>query len=94
MVVVNLTRSRAENLGNVARGLALLPAGRHAGRRRRQERRRRQRRPAGGAALPLDGAFVKAHGRVFWLTRPAALPPTVAAWARAAEPAAATPRAS
>ena len=27
MVVVNLTRSRAENLGNVARGLELLPPG-------------------------------------------------------------------
>ena len=30
MVVVNLTRSRAENLGNFARGLDILPPGRHA----------------------------------------------------------------
>ena len=37
-------------------------------------------------ALPLDGAFVKAHGRVFWLTRPETLPAAVAAWARDAAP--------
>ena len=37
-------------------------------------------------ALPLEGAFVKAHGRVFWLTRPEALPPEVALWASDAEP--------
>ena len=70
MVVVNLTRSRAENLGNIARGLGMLPPGGTlviAGAKSdgveslaRQVAR----------ALPLDGAFVKAHGRVAWLTRP------------------------
>ena len=85
MAVVNLTRSRAENLGNVAAGLAALPPG--------------GRLVVDGAkgdgidslarqvsrALPLEGAFVKAHGRVFWLTRPEALPPEVALWASDAE---------
>jgi 16S rRNA (guanine1207-N2)-methyltransferase len=36
--------------------------------------------------IPLDGAFVKAHGRVFWLARPETLPVAVAIWARDAEP--------
>ena len=47
MVVVNLTRSRAENLGNVARGLEALPPGGTLVVDRRQERRRRQPRPPG-----------------------------------------------
>jgi 16S rRNA (guanine1207-N2)-methyltransferase len=87
MVVVNLTRSRAESLGNIALGLGLLPPGgllAVAGAKSegidsvaRQVARQ----------IRLDGAFVKAHGRVFWLTRPEALPPAIAQWADAAEPA-------
>jgi 16S rRNA (guanine1207-N2)-methyltransferase len=87
MVVVNLTRSRGENLGNVARGLDLLPPGGTlvvAGAKTdgvdslaRQV----------AQAVPLGGAFVKAHGRVFWLTRPAALPDVAASWKRDAAPA-------
>jgi 16S rRNA (guanine1207-N2)-methyltransferase len=87
MVVVNLTRSRAENLGNIARGLHLLPPGAAlvvAGAKSegvdslaRQVAR----------AFPLAGAFVKAHGRVFWLARPDPLPEVVAVWARDAAPA-------
>jgi 16S rRNA (guanine1207-N2)-methyltransferase len=87
MVVVNLTRSRAENLGNVAQGLEILPPGGIlvvAGAKSdgvesvvRQVAR----------ALPLEGAFVKAHGRVVWLTRPERLPAVVADWAAAAAPA-------
>ncbi len=87
MVVVNLTRSRPENLGNIARGLAILPAGGTlvvAGAKAdgvdslaRQV----------AAVLPLEGAFAKAHGRVIWLARPETLPEAVRDWARAAEPA-------
>ncbi|MFO1142585.1 MAG: methyltransferase [Amaricoccus sp.] len=87
MVVVNLTRSRAENLGNIARGLALLSEGGVlvvAGAKSdgvdsvaRQVARQ----------VAIEGAFVKAHGRVFWLTRPERLPPAIEGWARAAEPA-------
>jgi 16S rRNA (guanine1207-N2)-methyltransferase len=87
MVVVNLTRSRAENLGNIARGLGLLPPGGRlvvAGAKSdgvdslaRQVAR----------ALPVEGAYVKAHGRVLWLARPETLPEPVAAWAAEAAPA-------
>ena len=74
MVVVNLTRSRAENLGNVARALDLTPPGGtlavDGAKTDGVDSLARQ----VARALPLDGAFVKAHGRVFWLTRPEALP--------------------
>lgn len=86
MAVVNITRSRAENLGNVARALELLPKGgvlavngaKSAG----IDSLARQI----GRALPLEGALVKAHGRVVWLRRPRELPSEVAAWAEGAAP--------
>ena len=87
MVVVNLTRSRAENLGMIARGLEILPPGGRlvvAGAKAdgvesliRQLAR----------VLPAEGAFVKAHGRVVWLTRPEVLPAAVADWGAQAAPA-------
>jgi 16S rRNA (guanine1207-N2)-methyltransferase len=83
-VVVNLSRNRAENLGNVARGLGFLPSGGLlvvAGAKvdgvdalARQVTR----------TLPAAGSFVKAHGRVFWLERPETLPEAVADWAAGA----------
>ena len=86
-VVVNLTRSRAENLGNVARGLEALPAGGllvvAGAKSDGADSLARQ----VGRALPLEGSFVKAHGRVVWLRRPEALPAPVAAWTRDAAPA-------
>jgi 16S rRNA (guanine1207-N2)-methyltransferase len=87
MVVVNLTRSRAENLGNVARGLELLaPGGTLVVTGAKTDGVDSLARQV-GRVVPMDGAFVKAHGRVFWLTRPELLPPEVAAWAAAAAPA-------
>ena len=87
MVIVRLTRSRAENLGNVARGLDVLPPGGTlvvAGPKSDGvDSLARQI----GRALAIGGAFVKAHGRVFWLTRPDVLPDEVGAWARGAAPA-------
>lgn len=81
-VVVNLTRSRAENLGNVARGLeALAPGGLMVVAGAKSDGVDSLARQV-GRALPLEGGFVKAHGRVVWLRRPQALPEPVADWAR------------
>ncbi|HET9067114.1 MAG TPA: methyltransferase [Amaricoccus sp.] len=86
MAVVNLTRSRAENLGNVAAALgALLPDGTLVVTGAKGDGIDSLARQL-ARAIPLEGTFVKAHGRVVWLTRPAALPRDVAAWAAAAEP--------
>jgi 16S rRNA (guanine1207-N2)-methyltransferase len=87
LVVVNLGRSRVENLGQVARALALLPPGGrlvvNGAKTDGVDSLARQ----VGAVLDVEGAFAKAHGRVFWLTRPADLPAAVADWAAAAAPA-------
>jgi 16S rRNA (guanine1207-N2)-methyltransferase len=84
MVVVNLGRSRAESLGDAARGLGLLPPGGrlvvNGARTDGIDGIARQL----AAELPLEGVFAKAHGRVVWLARPARLPAAVAAWAEAA----------
>jgi 16S rRNA (guanine1207-N2)-methyltransferase len=82
--VVVATRHRAETLGMVARGLALVPEGAPvivAGARTdgidaimRQI----------DAVLPLDGAMSKAHGRVLRVRRPAQLPDAAREWEAAA----------
>lgn len=86
MAVVVLTRSRAESLGNVARALGLLAPGGTlvvtGGKAEGVEAVARQL----AAAIPLAGTYVKAHGRVLWLDRPAALPAEAAAWAADARP--------
>ena len=84
-VVVNLTRARAENLGNVGRGLAMLEPGGilvvDGAKTEGVDSLARQ----VGKAIPLDGQFPKAHGRSFWLTRPEILPPEIAEWAAGGE---------
>lgn len=85
-VLVALTRSRAENFGAVARGLAMLPEGGRlvidgakvdgADSLARQV----------GAVLPLAGQLTKGHGRLVWLDRPAVLPKSVQGWAAEAAP--------
>ena len=88
MVVVNLTRSRAESLGNVAQGVGLLaPGGRLVLSGAKADGVEAVAK-ALGAALPVEGSFVKAHGRVIWLDRPERLPEAAGEWARAAAPAA------
>lgn len=88
LVVVNLTRSRTESLGNVARGLGLLaPGGTLVVTGAKAEGIGAVERSV-AEILPVAGDFVKAHGRVFWLTRPEALPEAVGGWAEAAAPAA------
>lgn len=85
-VIVALTRTRAENFGNVARALALLPPDGllvvEGAKTDGVDSLAKQ----VGAALPLEGQMTKAHGRVFWLRRPAILPDVVARWAEAAAP--------
>jgi 16S rRNA (guanine1207-N2)-methyltransferase len=86
MVVVNATRSRAETLGNVARGLAMLaPGGLLALNGAKSEGVDALAREL-AAALPVE-RYVKAHGRVVWATRPGRLPEAAAHWAAAAQPA-------
>jgi len=86
MAIVNATRQRAETLGNLARALILVPAGGIVvlNGAKTDGIDSLVRRVAG--ALPLGGTFVKAHGRVAWLERPANLPPEVTAWASEASP--------
>jgi 16S rRNA (guanine1207-N2)-methyltransferase len=86
MAIVNATRQRAETLGNLARALILVPAGGIVvlNGAKTDGIDSLVRRVAG--ALQLGGTFVKAHGRVAWLERPANLPPEVTAWASEASP--------
>jgi 16S rRNA (guanine1207-N2)-methyltransferase len=86
MVVAVLTRSRPEILGNVARGLALLvPGGTLVLNGAKTDGVDALARHV-AEVLPLAGTYVKAHGRVVWLTRPATLPDAVADWTRDAAP--------
>ena len=87
MAVVTLGRARAENLGDVARALALLPPGATLALDGAKTDGIDSLARQVAAALPLAGDFAKAHGRVVWLTRPETLPPEVAGWAAAAAPA-------
>jgi 16S rRNA (guanine1207-N2)-methyltransferase len=86
MAVVVLTRSRAENLGNIARALGLLAPGGTlvvaGGKSEGADAIGRQL----GAVLPVAGTYVKAHGRVVWFIRPDALPQEVATWSTEAAP--------
>lgn len=87
MAIVDLTRSRAETMGNIARALRMVaPGGTVLADGAKSDGVDSIARQV-GRAIPLAGAFVKAHGRCFWLVRPEDLPEEVATWARAAEPA-------
>ena len=86
-VLVEITRSRAETMGAIARGLALLPPGAilavDGSRNDGIDGVAKQL----AAVLPLAGVLPKAHGRLIWVERPEALPPEIAAWDAAARPA-------
>lgn len=88
LAIVNLTRSRAENLGNAARALRLLTPGSrlvlNGSKTDGIDSLLRQIRKN----IPIDDAFIKFHGRVAWLTRPEILPDEVTSWEKSAEPAA------
>lgn len=81
VVLVTLTRARAENLGNIAKGLDLLePGGMLVVNGAKTEGVDSLAKQV-AAELPLEGQTTKAHGRVFWLRRPETLPPAVLDWA-------------
>ena len=84
LVVVNLTRNRTENLGAVARGLAMLAPGGTLAINGAKTDGVDSLVKLVGKVLPVTDTYVKAHGRVAWLDRPATLPPAVADWAEAA----------
>lgn len=87
-VLVEITRSRAETMGAIARGIALLPPGAilaiDGSRNDGIDGVAKQL----AAVLPLAGVLPKAHGRLIWVERPADLPAEIGAWAAAARPAA------
>lgn len=85
-VIVLLTRARAENLGNIARGFDMLAPGGLLAVAGAKTEGVDSLVTQVGRALPLDGQISKAHGRVFWLRRPAALPEVAAAWAEGNRP--------
>lgn len=86
LVVVNIGRNRAESLGAVARGLALLPSGGilavNGAKSDGIDGLARQI----DAAVPIADVFIKAHGRILVLSRPERVPGLVADWAEAAAP--------
>jgi 16S rRNA (guanine1207-N2)-methyltransferase len=85
MVVVNLTRSRSETLGHVAAGLQLLgPGGVLALSGLKSDGIDAVAKQV-ARALPLAGTYIKAHGRVVWLHRPATLPEAVQEWSERAQ---------
>ncbi len=85
-VVVMATRSRAETLGAIARGFGLLePGGLLVLSGAKAEGVDGVAKLLAGLA-PIEGTYVKAHGRVVWLRRPEVLPPAVAQWQVAAAP--------
>ncbi len=85
-VIVSLTRARAENLGNIARGLEMLAPGGLLAVAGAKTEGVDSLLAHVGRAFAIDGQISKAHGRVFWLNRPDALPAVVADWAEADRP--------
>ncbi len=84
MVIVIAVRARGENLGNVARGLALLPPGGTLVLDGARTDGIDSLARTVAEHLPRGGQFAKAHGRVVWFERPEVLPEAVAHWAAAA----------
>lgn len=86
LTLVQITRSKAENLGNIARALRLtVPGGQVVVDGLKTD---------GIESLlkyvkklhPVDGTLSKAHGKVFWLTRAQTVPDKIAVWEQALFP--------
>jgi len=86
LAVVNIARNRAESLGAVARGLAMLPPGGTLAVNGAKSDGIDGLARELDAAAPIADVFVKAHGRVLVVPRPERLPGRVADWAEAAMP--------
>jgi len=85
LVLVQLTRSKAENLGLVARAMTMLPTGGQVivdgAKTDGVESLLKSMRKV----LPVGEVISKAHGKIFAATRPETLPDAMSAWARDAE---------
>lgn len=86
IVFVELTRSKAETLANVATGYDILELGGILIVDGMKTDGVESVLKAVKKLLPLDGALSKAHGKVFWLTK-TNTPPEFADWTKALTPA-------
>lgn len=86
LVIVELTRSKAESLGNIAAGYGLLPPGGTLVVDGLKTDGVESVLKAVKKLLPVAGTLSKAHGKVFWLTK-THTPPEFAGWATALTPA-------
>ena len=78
--LVQVVKSKAESLSLVAEALAhVVPGGVIAVDGQKDEGIESVLK-AVKAVLPVDGVLSKAHGKLFWLTRPEALPEAVMGW--------------
>lgn len=83
VVAALMGRSRAESQASAARGLELLAPGGLLVVSGDKTQGCDALARAVAKALPLEGQFIKAHGRVFWLRAPETIPDIFAEWAGA-----------
>ena len=86
MVIVELTRSKAETLANIATGYGILEPGGTLVVDGMKTDGIESILNAVKKLLPVEGTLPKAHGKVFWLTK-TDTPPEFADWAKALTPA-------
>ncbi len=86
MVIVELTRSKAETLANIATGYGILEPGGTLVVDGMKTDGIESILKAVKKLLPVEGTLSKAHGKVFWLTK-TDTPPEFAYWAKALTPA-------
>ena len=86
MVIVELTRSKAETLANIATGYGILEPGGTLVVDGMKTDGIESILKAVKKLLPVEGTLSKAHGKVFWLTK-TDTPPEFADWAKALTPA-------
>lgn len=78
--LVQIVKSKAESLSLVAEGLAHVPPGGLVAVDGQKDEGIESVLKAVKQALPVDGVLSKAHGKLFWLTRPDTLPDAVMGW--------------
>jgi 16S rRNA (guanine1207-N2)-methyltransferase len=78
--LVQIVKSRPRTLAAIAEGLAHLRPGGVLLVDGAKEEGIAAILKAVKAVLPVDGSYAKAHGKLFWLTRPETLPPELAEW--------------
>lgn len=87
LVIVELTRSKAETLANIAIGYSILKPGGTLIVDGSKTDGIESVLKAAKKLHPVEGALSKAHGKVFWLTKTQDTPPEFTDWARALTPA-------